>query len=106
MLPQEPNVRILEALDCANKFGLGQMVNLQAVISIVKQTLAEKANIFDDDLVDVACEKLYVKIASDLDMSAYLFVASERYSIANSVSVNVATVLLVRELAIAAAAYI
>ena len=98
--------RILEAQKCMNEFGLGDTVSLPFVISIVKETLIERANIYDDDLVDEASSRLYEKMTSDLDMCAYLFVASERYSRKNSVSVNEATVLLLIEMAIAAAAYI
>jgi len=99
-------VRILEAQKCMKDFGLGDTVSLQFVIRIVKQTLIKRANIYDDDLVDEACSRLYEKMTSDLDMCAYLYVASERYSKKNSVSVNEATVLLMIEMTIAAAAYI
>jgi len=99
----EIDARIAQAIACVKEYGLDGFLTDPNMVERVRRNLGSTSRIVDDDRRKKACESVYSALTSDTDTAIDLLFASQNYAAKNGVSINKATVILVRELVFALA---
>ena len=101
-LSQNLDARIEHAIEVVNRYGLQKEYSNEHLKRKIRDTLESKTGVRDKSRRGLACESVYKEIVIDPDMASDLLIASDNYARDNQVSINKATVLLVREIVYAA----
>jgi hypothetical protein len=102
-LPQNLEARFENAVALVNEYGLRKEISNRKLKKGIKRVLKAKTNITNVTLCRKACESVFKEIVISPDMASDLLIASDNYAQDNQISINKATVRLVREIVYAVA---
>lgn len=97
-MSKDLDTRVAQAVEVVKTYGLQKEFSDDRLKRKIKEVLKSKTEVLDESLREQTCLLVYTEILKDLDMATDLLIASTRFGKDNQVSVNVATVRLIREM--------